>query len=262
MSYRPSRGQSFTWHQTCLLCLWRCSLQDQAVKEKHQTIRNELTAVLDTTRLQAHLLSMDAQAKWKKLEKKLLVFEKKLDQETLGLTSAALDKVKGITFETRKFFQEQALLAPELRAPISSVLNASGATCTGGESANAVAQVLWDSNLSALPVVDSDDQPIGVLTDRDLCMAVYTQGKRLQELTVQSAMNTQFECCAESCSIREAVEAMAKHAVQRLVVVDNSGKLVGLLTLAQLTRNIYESTGGLSWVSPTIARLLSESNVK
>ena len=50
-------------------------------------------------------------------------------------------------------------------------------TCRSNESLNAAAQKMWDEDIGAVAVVDDKNRVVGVVTDRDLCMAAYTQGR-------------------------------------------------------------------------------------
>jgi CBS domain-containing protein len=97
-------------------------------------------------------------------------------------------------------------------------------------------RLLWENDCGALPVVDDQDRPIGVVTDRDACMAVYTQGKRLDEVLVRTAMGTPPTACKSSDTIEVALQAMGKRQLRRLPVVDGGGKLVGVLSIHDVVR--------------------------
>jgi CBS domain-containing protein len=57
----------------------------------------------------------------------------------------------------------------------------------GADDLAAAAAVMWDHDCGCVPVVDSENRPIAMLTDRDVCMAAYTQGLPLRAMSVSSA---------------------------------------------------------------------------
>src|SRR5271166_4874048 len=63
---------------------------------------------------------------------------------------------------------------------------------------NRAAQLLWENDIGALPVVadDGSNRLVGIVTDRDICMAVYTQGKTLGDLLVDQAMSRDVRGCS------------------------------------------------------------------
>jgi predicted transcriptional regulator len=82
--------------------------------------------------------------------------------------------------------------------------------------------------------VDEQFRPIGFLTDRDICMAAYTQGKPLAELQVEGAMARKVVSCASDDDLRSAAQLMRDNGKRRLPVVNQDGTLVGLLSLDDL----------------------------
>jgi CBS domain-containing protein len=84
-------------------------------------------------------------------------------------------------------------------------------------------------------VVDDQYKPVGFLTDRDICMAAYSQGKPLDELRVESAMARKVVCCVAEDDLGSAAALMQQNRTRRLPVIDQHGALVGLLSLDDLT---------------------------
>jgi Mg/Co/Ni transporter MgtE len=57
-------------------------------------------------------------------------------------------------------------------------------SCTTGDNLQRAAQIMWESDCGVVPVVDRDGRLVGMITDRDICMAAYTQGKPLSHIGV------------------------------------------------------------------------------
>jgi CBS domain-containing protein len=104
-------------------------------------------------------------------------------------------------------------------------------TCGPGSSAAEAAGLMWQHDVGAIPVLDTAGRPIGMVTDRDVCIAAYTRGQLLTDLPVIAAMSKEVFSCREGDAIGEAERLMREHQVRRLPVVSESGKLVGILSL-------------------------------
>ena len=101
---------------------------------------------------------------------------------------------------------------------------------------NSAAQTMWENDCGCVPVVDGDRRVVGMLTDRDICMAAYTQGGPLRALTVSSAMSKEVFTCKADETIAAAEQTMRAHHVRRLPVVDAQGHLAGIISLNDIAR--------------------------
>ena len=77
---------------------------------------------------------------------------------------------------------------------------------------------------------------VGMITDRDICMAAYFAGRALNEMRVADAMTKAVCACNPEDDLAEARSIMRETAVRRLPVIDESERVVGLLSLADLAR--------------------------
>ncbi|HZN41658.1 MAG TPA: CBS domain-containing protein [Planctomycetota bacterium] len=117
---------------------------------------------------------------------------------------------------------------------VQDMMSKTVTTCAMQDTLNTVAQKLWDLDCGVLPVVDPDQRPLAVITDRDVCMAAFTTGKPLDDLRVLGSMSKQIWTCRAQEEVNSAAMRMAKHGVRRLPVVDAEGRLVGMLSLNDL----------------------------
>jgi CBS domain-containing protein len=111
-------------------------------------------------------------------------------------------------------------------------------SCISGDNLDTAAHSLWESDCGCLPVLAEDDsgRVVGMLTDRDICMAALFSGKPLREICVEQAMANEVHCCSPIDSPRQVLAVMREAHVRRAPVVDASGRLVGLVSLADLAR--------------------------
>jgi CBS domain-containing protein len=85
-------------------------------------------------------------------------------------------------------------------------------------------------------VVDDENHALGVVTDRDVCMAAWRSNSPLSMLTVRDAMSRRLFACRPGDPVARAEQLMDLHQVRRLPVVDDDGRLVGLVALDGIGR--------------------------
>jgi CBS domain-containing protein len=99
------------------------------------------------------------------------------------------------------------------------------------ESVQAAADRMNSRNVGTLVVLDPHDQPLGILTDRDLAVRVLAKGKDPFATTVVEVMTHIPKTIRENASIEQAISIMRSGPFRRLPVVDDAGKLIGLLSI-------------------------------
>jgi predicted transcriptional regulator len=109
-------------------------------------------------------------------------------------------------------------------------------SCATHNTLNTVAQTMWDNDIGCVPVVDNDRRVVGMLTDRDVCMAAYIQGVPLTGSLVTSAMSKQVFSCAFDDDVASAESLMRDKQVRRLPVTDAQGRLAGITSLNDIAR--------------------------
>lgn len=93
---------------------------------------------------------------------------------------------------------------------------------------------MWDHDIGCLPVVDAENHVIGMLTDRDACMACYLQGLPLGAISVEATMARQVFSCRPTDGVEDALASMKDRKVRRMPVVDGERRLLGVLTMNSL----------------------------
>lgn len=122
---------------------------------------------------------------------------------------------------------------------VEELMNRHVLTCRTDHPLDCAARIMWEQDCGIVPVVDDLGRVIGVLTDRDICMAAYTQGRRIQEIKAFSVMSKRVHTCNASDSIERAEQIMREHRLRRLPVTDAAGRLVGLLSLSDIARHLH-----------------------
>ncbi len=106
--------------------------------------------------------------------------------------------------------------------------------CTIHDSLNAAARIMWDHDCGCVPIVDGHGRLVGIVTDRDICMAAYTQGLPLSAIPVERVMSPRVISCARGDDLEAAHRLMRTHEIHRLPVGDSRGRLLGILSLSDI----------------------------
>jgi len=140
---------------------------------------------------------------------------------------------------TDKVAPKAASKTKKREAMVSDVMQATVITCGPFATLNDAARLMWEHDLGALVVVNEQCKPVSMITDRDICMAAYTQGVALMHGQVASAMAKKLLTVSADASLDELTQLMAKAQVRRMPVVDEHGKLVGLVGMADLMKEAH-----------------------
>lgn len=117
------------------------------------------------------------------------------------------------------------------------------------ESVAAAARQMRESHVGCLVVADEDGErrvPVGMLTDRDITVAVVAPGLDAEAILVGDAMSAELLSVQEDAGIAETVELMRLRGIRRLPVTDANGALVGLIAADDILSLLAEEISGLA----------------
>ena len=121
---------------------------------------------------------------------------------------------------------------------VKKLMTTDCATCTVDSPAADAAKIMWESDCGIVPVLE-DGNLVGVVTDRDICMAALMSGLPLGLIRVSEVMTTEVSVCEADDDVTAAHGTMRESQVRRLPVVDEEGALVGVISLADLANEAY-----------------------
>jgi CBS domain-containing protein len=214
---------------------------EHSPKRSNGELLDKLKATRDAARLQVHLLSMDAKKRLRDIEDKLDVFETKIGRESDRVLDGMSAKAREFTEAIGEVLREVDG-SPELMTSVEKVMKPSPATCTPADSLNRAAQLMWENDCGAVPVVDWAGQLVGMLTDRDVCVASYTRGLHLSQISVGSTMSEHPCTATPKDSLGHVARLMGERQVRRIPIVE-AGKLVGIVSLADIARHVRRNAG-------------------
>ena len=98
------------------------------------------------------------------------------------------------------------------------------------------ARVMRDGDVGLVPVVDAD-RLVGTVTDRDIAIRVVAEERDPNTTTVRETASTELVTIDPEQDLDEALRLMAQHQVRRLPVVEEDGRLVGIVAQADVARH-------------------------
>jgi CBS domain-containing protein len=105
------------------------------------------------------------------------------------------------------------------------------------------ANVMRDEDVGLVPVVDNN-RLVGTVTDRDIVIRVIADGKDSGSVKVQEIASTDLVTVDPQQDLDDALRLMAQHQVRRLPVVEEDGRLVGIVAQADVARGADDSKTG------------------
>lgn len=157
-----------------------------------------------------------------------------LGDQTLRAVGGELENVVDRVVQSLR--RAGARLGERAEPRVGDLMQRDVRTCTPADALCEPARIMWERDCGCVPVVASDGsgRVVGMITDRDICMATYTSGGRIAEMRVEHAMATGVHSCRADDLLSEAAHVMRSARVRRLPVVDDEGHLRGILSLADL----------------------------
>lgn len=127
---------------------------------------------------------------------------------------------------------------------VKEVMTGSPNVCDLNESLAEAAKVMWDADCGVLPVLKDGQEVVGLITDRDICMALAMRDSSPTTISAEEVITGDVYSVAPEDDVKKALALMQKHQVRRLPVINPEGKLEGLLSLNDIVLKAKETKNG------------------
>jgi len=114
---------------------------------------------------------------------------------------------------------------------IKDIMTTSPRQCTTDASLATAASLMLDADCGILPVVDEKGKLAGVITDRDMFIALATRNRLASQLTAGEVARKQVVTCKPDDDVHAALAAMKQHHVRRLPVEGFGGTVAGIVSM-------------------------------
>jgi len=112
--------------------------------------------------------------------------------------------------------------------------------CFAVDALSKAVSIMRQRDCGAVPVLDAENKIFGIITDRDICIALASRSQTAAEIRAGELCNGSVLTCEPGDDIKKAIKLMRKKQVRRLPVVNEEGNLMGIVTLA----DIINAAGG------------------
>jgi CBS domain-containing protein len=149
---------------------------------------------------------------------------------------------------------------------ISAIMTRDVKACGPQDTLNVPAQMMWEGDCGAVPVIDEAARVVGMITDRDICMSAHLRNELLSNISVGDVMAKEIFTCVPEDTVAHAEQLMKSKQVRRLPIVDDNRRLLGILSLADIAKTMKgqppSSTHAmtLAAVGDTLARIAERRN--
>jgi len=111
------------------------------------------------------------------------------------------------------------------------------------ESLADAAREMWENDCGALPVIKDGRKVVGMITDRDICMAGAMRNQSLSQISVEEIMNKRVFAAELDEHIDHALQTMREHQIRRLPVLDAEGELSGIVSMNDIVLHAKARNG-------------------
>lgn len=119
---------------------------------------------------------------------------------------------------------------------VSEIMSSDVRACRPEDTMRDAVKIMRDCDCGSVPVLDGRDELVGMITDRDICLCAAERDEPLGALQVSDAITWKPLTCTPDEDVFSAEKKLAEHQIRRLPVVDERGRLVGMLALADIAR--------------------------
>ena len=126
---------------------------------------------------------------------------------------------------------------------VRDLMTESPRSLENGSTVMEAARLMRDEDAGIIPVVEGE-KLVGTVTDRDIAIRVVAEGKSPESVTVGEIASRELVTIDPRQDLDEALRLMARHQIRRLPVVEEDGRLVGIVAQADIARNASDTQTG------------------
>lgn len=140
--------------------------------------------------------------------------------------------------------------------------------CAPQDNLMKVAEMMRLRDCGAIPIMDDKKTVVGMLTDRDVCLAIAARNRKASDIKAEDLGRRKVISCDAEDDLESALRKMQKYQIKRLVVIEKSGELAGILSIAdfvlsvrkdkKLKKKIYAAIKRIAEPRPIVLREIAD----
>ena len=139
-----------------------------------------------------------------------------------------------------------------------SVMTKNPVCCLPDDMVAEVARLMKRENIGPIPVIENEEtrKLVGIVTDRDLALKIVAEGRDAKSTKVETVMTRKVVTCRADDDLQIALDAMSKHQLRRIPIVDTDNKILGIISQADVATRIDQPEK-----TAEVVKEISQSNV-
>lgn len=136
--------------------------------------------------------------------------------------------------------------------------------CNLEDSLTQAAEIMWQKDCGVVPVIDGEKKIVGMITDRDICIAAATRDQKPSDIKAMEIISDNIISCKSNEKVEKALKKMKKYQLKRLAIVGKKCELVGILSIndillggrkvKKLRKKIYQTLKAIGTPRPIILK--------
>ena len=126
--------------------------------------------------------------------------------------------------------------------PVSSIMTGEVITATADETIKTVCKLMYENDIGSIVIVkrtvDDANKPVGIITERDIVRQIGLLELFVVQAPIRQIMSTPLVTIGPNNPIRDAIEIMQVKKIRRLVVIDDREKMVGIITIKDVLKEV------------------------
>lgn len=141
--------------------------------------------------------------------------------------------------------------------------------CNSGDDLTKAVAIMRLKDCGAVPVVDDEKKLVGIVTDRDICLAVAESDKKPSEIKVSEVIKKRIISCSADDNLKTALKKMKRIKVKRLPVVGKNREIVGILSITDflvslkkdksVRKKVYSTLRAIGKPKPIVLREIEDA---
>ena len=124
----------------------------------------------------------------------------------------------------------------------NKVMTVNPVCCLPNDKVSKAAELMKSENIGLIPVIENEQtkKMVGIVTDRDLALRILVEGRDANSTIVEVVMTRKVVTCRPDDDVQIALDAMAKHQLRRIPVVNKDNQILGIIAQADVATRINE----------------------
>ncbi len=151
---------------------------------------------------------------------------------------------------------------------VKKIMTSDVGFCSMNDNLSKAVEIMRQRDCGAVPAVDDEMKPAGMITDRDIALAAFTQNRKPSQIKIADLTGKRILSCQESDDAEDVLKKMRRAKVRRLPVTGEKGALVGIVSLAdfilkapKLKKKVYSVFKSIAKPRPIVLKEVKEETL-